>query len=113
MIFHCCICGKPYMVAEGAVACVNRCAREAFRTGKFVKKDAPYSEEISSTKYFEINPHSAFATYQLLVDAESVLPRGVFNSLKQQVKEWDKLDEVGQSQLYDMISLMIHKFQKS
>lgn len=50
-MYHCCLCGKEYEREQDAVKCVNRCGREAFSTGKFVKKEVPQLPDINRVEF--------------------------------------------------------------
>ncbi len=48
-MYKCCLCGNEYEDAADAVRCVNRCGRQKFQDGTFVKKDSKYSGETTQT----------------------------------------------------------------
>lgn len=50
-MYHCCLCGKKYDTEALAVRCVNKCGREAFATGKFVKKDVPQLPDVTNVEF--------------------------------------------------------------
>ena len=48
-MYKCCLCGTEYKDAADAVKCVNRCGRQKFQDGAFIKKDSKYSGASTET----------------------------------------------------------------
>ena len=48
-MYKCCLCGNEYENATDAVKCVNRCGRQKFQDGAFIKKNSKYSGETTQT----------------------------------------------------------------
>ena len=47
-MYKCCICGTEYDDEAAAVRCVNKCVRECFASGKFVKKETKHSPDVTN-----------------------------------------------------------------
>lgn len=50
-MYKCCICGTEYDNEAAAVRCVNKCGRECFASGKFVKKETKHSPDITNVEF--------------------------------------------------------------
>ena len=50
-MYKCCICGTEYENEAAAVRCVNKCGRECFASGKFVKKETKHSPNVTNVEF--------------------------------------------------------------
>lgn len=54
-MYKCPLCKKEYSSEREVIVCVNRCGRDKFSNGAFVKKEAPRREDRFSFNSEEIN----------------------------------------------------------
>lgn len=96
-MYKCCICGTEYDNEAAAVRCVNKCAREGFASGKFVKKETKHSPDITNVEFdFEdITNDLIHLSTILTLDKmlEVGVPKPQVAALRDKVlKDWDKID---------------------
>lgn len=61
--FKCPLCGTEYATEKEVIVCVNKCGREKFSNGAFIKKEAPHSPDRIS---FDTN-ESPLSNHQLIL----------------------------------------------
>lgn len=101
-MYRCCLCGKTYEEEQDAVKCVSKCGREAFSTGKFVKKDAPQLQDVTNVEFDCDAAITALFSFDASFLFEQMMLRGapvsqVAALQRSTYKDWEQLSNKDRS----------------
>lgn len=108
-MFKCCLCGKEYEREQDAIKCVNKCGRQAFADGKFVKKEVPQLPDVNKVEFIEVPVSDIYLSDILtlinkMIDAGA--PLGQIAALKEKIiANWNEIDNNERSNRYNRVLL--------